>query len=76
MGSIGAQPTLNNQTGAAKVPDSSLLYRCWEFFHPLVVSRHEDECQARAQIAKREGDGEEGEELWSSCERCLLASEF
>ena len=45
--------------------------------HPLVVSRNEYECQAQGQSGKRAGDCKgEGVELWSSCERCLLATEF
>ena len=44
--------------------------------HPLVASGHEDECQAQGQSGRRPGYVEEGEEQWSSCERCLLASEI
>ena len=42
----------------------------------LVASRHADECQAQGQSGRRPGYEEEGEEQWSSCERCLLASEI
>ena len=31
-----------------------------------MAGRHEDECQAQGQSVKREGDGKEGEEQWSS----------
>ena len=46
--------------------------------HPLGAGGHEDECQAQepGQSGRRPGYGEEGEGQCSSCERCLLASEF
>ena len=36
--------------------------------HPLVASRHADECQAQGQGGRRAGYVEEGEEQLSSCE--------
>ena len=41
----------------------------------LFFSYHAHECQDQAQSG-RDGEGEEGGELFSSCERCLLASGF
>ena len=41
----------------------------------LFFSYHAHECQDQAQSG-RDGEGEEGGKLFSSCERCLLASGF